>query len=186
MLDSPTLAEVFKDAKVHFTHFGKAEGPAMLSDEAAWIAMSRGMAWQFYNQQYAADIGIPILLWDARLGRYVMSILVIQVTNQKNPLAIHIDLEDKKSKFFTEHESNEMFNMRPYITLSLQLGVQMNKDLSRQRPATPTRQRMSSQQQHYTHSKLTTGQQAQRTGPPRAAKAKTWQFQVERSSAILI
>lgn len=140
MPNSPTLAEAFKDAMVHFTHFGKAKSPAMLSDEAAWIAMSRGMAWQFYIQEYAVSIGIPILLWNKPLGRYVMTILVIQVENQKKPSERHVDLEDEKHKFFTEHMSNNEYNSRPYIVMSLHLGVQTNVDSKQQSPPIPTGQ----------------------------------------------
>lgn len=39
------------------------------------------------------DMYVPVLLWDAPLGRYVMTILAFQIKNKKRKRAVCIDLE---------------------------------------------------------------------------------------------
>jgi len=41
--------EAFKDAKVNFTHFVKGGDESVITDEAAWLALSRSMAFQCAN-----------------------------------------------------------------------------------------------------------------------------------------
>jgi len=57
-----TSREAFKDAKVNFTHFVKGADESVITDEAAWLALSRCMAFQCANGQWMIDLYIPILL----------------------------------------------------------------------------------------------------------------------------
>lgn len=112
--------DAFRDAKVHFTHFAKAVDTSIVSDVAAWIAMSRGMAWQCFNRQAAIDILIPVLLWDEKLGRWSMTAVFIQIKNSSRHQSAHIDAE--KLRFFTN--GTEKANKRPYVSIALEFNVQ--------------------------------------------------------------
>jgi hypothetical protein len=112
--------EAFRDAKVHFTHFVKAADTSVVSDEAAWVAMSRGMAWQCFNQQAVIDMLVPVLLWNELLGRWSMTAIFFQIKNSSKHKQVHIDAE--KLPFFTN--GTEKANKRPYMTIVLEFGVQ--------------------------------------------------------------
>jgi hypothetical protein len=119
--NGPTFKEAFKEARMHFTHFGKASDSSALTDEAAYIAMCRGMAFICHNTQVDTDIMLPILLRNEHLSRYVMSALLIQIKNQFKLQAVHIDAE--KLHFFTPG-GGDRAESRPYVALTLHLGVQ--------------------------------------------------------------
>lgn len=118
-----TSEEAFKDARIYFSHFAKAEGSSVLKDEFAYSAMCSGFAWQCANQQQSIDILIPILLWDVKLSRYVMSALALQIKNRIRGMHVFIDLE-KNSKFFSTPPEDAIVpdRTRPYIALTMQLG----------------------------------------------------------------
>ena len=52
MDNGATFEEAFKDAKVNFTHFVKGGDPTVITDKAAWMALSRCMAFQCANGQW--------------------------------------------------------------------------------------------------------------------------------------
>lgn len=58
-----TFEEAFQGARIHFTHIVEARDACVVSDEAAWIVMSRGMTRQCSNQE-AIDILIQIIYDD--------------------------------------------------------------------------------------------------------------------------
>ena len=59
--------------KVNFIHFVKGGDTSVITDEAAWMALSRCMAFQGANGQWMIDLYITILLRDEKLSRYVVS-----------------------------------------------------------------------------------------------------------------
>jgi len=124
--NSATFKEAFADAYIHWTHFAKAGDDSVISDEAAWIAMVRGIFWQCSDQQ--ADINgiLPLLLsvLGTKLGRWVMSAVFWQIKDKTKKHAAHVDAE--KLKFFSTppKDEPEKGTRRPYIVITMQFGVQ--------------------------------------------------------------
>jgi len=118
--------EAFKDAKVNFTHFVKGGDSSIITDNAAWKALSRCMAFQCANGQWMIDLYIPILLWDEPLSRYVVSGILIQIKNRLKKQPVEIDAA--KLEFFSDlpasHPDSIRYNKRPYITIVMHLGIQ--------------------------------------------------------------
>ena len=124
--DGVTFEEAFKDAKVNFTHFVKGNDSSIITDNAAWVALSRCMAFQCANGQWMIDLYIPVLLWDEPLGRYVVSGIFIQIKNQLKKQPVEIDAT--QLEFFTDppagHVEFTRYNERPYIAIVMHLGIQ--------------------------------------------------------------
>jgi len=124
--DGVTFEEAFKDAKVNFTHFVKGNDSSIITDNAAWMALSRLMAYQCANGQWMIDLYIPVLLWDEPLGRYVVSGIFIQIKNQLKKQPVEIDAT--QLEFFTDppagHPDFTRYNERPYIAIVMHLGIQ--------------------------------------------------------------
>ena len=124
--DGVTFEEAFKDAKVNFTHFVKGNDSSVITDNAAWMALSRCMAFQCANGQWMIDLYIPVLLWDEPLGRYVVSGIFIQIKNQLKKQPAEIDAT--QLEFFTDppagHAEFTRYNERPYIAIVMHLGIQ--------------------------------------------------------------
>ena len=124
--DGATFNEAFKDAKVNFTHFVKGGDESVVADEFAWMALSRCMAFQCMDGQRMIDLYIPILLWDEKLSRYVISGIFIQIKNRLKTQPARIDVT--KVDFFTRspagHPDATRYNERPYVTVVMDLAVQ--------------------------------------------------------------
>jgi hypothetical protein len=116
-----TFEAAFTAATIRFTHFAKAGDTSVVSDHSAFVAMCRGAAWQCFNQQKDIDIIVPVLLWDDPIGRFVMSAILIQIKNRTTKQAIYVDAE--KLNFFSPG-GNNLAQTRPYIVLTMDLGVQ--------------------------------------------------------------
>lgn len=116
-----TFEAAFTAATIRFTHFAKAGDTSVVSDHSAFVAMCRGAAWQCFNQQKDIDIIVPVLLWDDPIGRFVMSAILIQIKNRTTKQAIYVDAE--KLNFFSPGGNNRA-QTRPYIVLTMDLGVQ--------------------------------------------------------------
>ncbi|TFY74641.1 hypothetical protein EWM64_g9371 [Hericium alpestre] len=127
--EGQTLREAFKGAfkgaKVRFSHFVQAYDATIVTDEAIWAALARGMAFQCYSTQAIIDIIIPLLLWDKKLGRHVVSAIFVQVKNTSKEKKPEIKVESLK--FFSEEGADEKSKTRPYITLVVNLGVHRPK-----------------------------------------------------------
>jgi hypothetical protein len=138
--DGATFKEAFKAAKVNFTHFVKGGDASVITDEIAWMALSRCMAFQCVDGQWMVDLYIPILLWDEPLGRHVVSGIFIQI---KNRLKTRPMVDVTKLEFFTHspagHPDSTRYNERPYITIVMDLGVQPGspKGLATENEANP-------------------------------------------------
>ncbi|RDB30775.1 hypothetical protein Hypma_005735 [Hypsizygus marmoreus] len=131
-----TLREAFCDAQINFTHFAKGGDSSIITDEAAWTALARCIAWQCANGQDMIDLYIPILLFDAFLGRYVVSGIFIQVKNRLRKQRVEIDIE--KLGFFSSGGTEEA-RKRPYIALIMELGIKKTKAQDRIPLLTPSK-----------------------------------------------
>ncbi|KDR73813.1 hypothetical protein GALMADRAFT_633519 [Galerina marginata CBS 339.88] len=121
--DGLPFSKAFETAKVNFTHFAKGGDSSILTDKVAWVALARCMAWQCANDQDLVDILVPILLWDEKLSRDVVSCIMIQVKNRQHKTRVVIDAD--KLGFFTSSKDSKA--PRPYITLYMELGVSGKK-----------------------------------------------------------
>ena len=117
----PTFEESFKDAYIMFTHFGKAADDWCISDEFAFMALTRNMAIACRERMKFVDLCIPIHFGkDKRLSRHNTSAILISIKDRQKAMGYidtHIDVSEMK--FFTDE-----IRQRPVIKLILQLGVQ--------------------------------------------------------------
>jgi hypothetical protein len=121
--NSVTFAEVFKDAIVRFTHFGKMADDTATTTEAMFTAFVRCMAIICCSSQDIVDLLIPILFNRREmLQESAMTGLLIQIKRRKkkgSTVAYEIDQTDLS--FFPASIVDE----RPYITFVAELGVQL-------------------------------------------------------------
>ena len=117
----PTIRESFKDAYVMFTHFGKAADDWCISDEFAFMALTRNMAIACRERMKFVDLCIPIHFGrEERLSRYNTSAIFISIKDKAKAMGYnHTHIDVGKMKFFTDETKQ-----RPVINLILQLGVQ--------------------------------------------------------------
>lgn len=110
-VNSVVFSEAFKDAVIHFTHFGKAGDDSLLNDEGAWMAFARGMAIQCANNQHTVDLCLPGLLSAGlKLSRSNMFPVWVQIKNKAKLQRVHI--EENEMKFFSTDDH------RPYVCIS--------------------------------------------------------------------
>ncbi|KAG9075046.1 hypothetical protein FRC06_010306, partial [Ceratobasidium sp. 370] len=133
--DGVTLAEsVLGKAMLNFTHWAKAGDSSVVTDEAAWIALARCLAWQCFDNQPEIDLVTPLMLppKDAKLERYTVSAIFWQIKNRNRTTRVDIDAE--RLKFFSPYSADqktsssvtaEYANSRPYLTVVLNLGVEV-------------------------------------------------------------
>ncbi|KAF8601771.1 hypothetical protein BDV93DRAFT_524526 [Ceratobasidium sp. AG-I] len=109
-------------AKVNFTHWCKAEDDSVITQEAAWVALGRHVAWQCHDQQKTVDLVIPLMLGDddgKKLGRHQVSAILVQIENRSKRGKGHLDAQ--KLGFFTTGSPEDATNPRPYLTIVLNL-----------------------------------------------------------------
>lgn len=122
-----TLEDVFKNAKVRFTHFARA-GDARDADSLfAYAAMIRGMAIQCCHQQAAIDIVIPIFMDNPSSDRKVCeeetTAILISVKNRRNASSrTKVVIDEASIGFFPPGSAAS--KPRPYITIVMELGIQ--------------------------------------------------------------
>ncbi|QRV85662.1 hypothetical protein RhiJN_13680 [Ceratobasidium sp. AG-Ba] len=131
--DGPTLADSgLGQAMLNFTHWAKAEDNCSVMDDAAWVALTRSMAWQCCDGQPDVDLVTPLMLpmKGAKLGPYTVSAIFWQIKNRATPTRVDIDAERlgffshcPRNQLLSEHISSEVVNSRPYLTIVLNLGV---------------------------------------------------------------
>ena len=120
-----TLQMAFKDAIVRFTHFGKMADDTGTTTHAMFAAFVRCMAITGWSSQETVDILIPVLRHrDEKLSESAMTGLLIQVKrrNQKGTTQKY-DIYQEKFQFFPSPAA-ETTDMRPYVTLVAEVGVQ--------------------------------------------------------------
>ncbi|KAH7890620.1 hypothetical protein F5I97DRAFT_1923094 [Phlebopus sp. FC_14] len=120
--ESHVLENAFKHA-VRFTHFVKAADDCVVKSSAMVAGFVRGSAFIGHNTQEDVDIIIPILLEKdaAAIEESVMSAMFIQVKRRKKAGTINAyNIEEKRFGFFPKEETTEL---RPYVTLVVELGV---------------------------------------------------------------
>ncbi|KAG8708105.1 hypothetical protein FRC08_000107 [Ceratobasidium sp. 394] len=136
--DGLTLAEsALGQARLNFTHWAKAGDDSVVTDEATWIALGRCLAWQCFDNQSEIDLITPLMLppgEDAKLGRYTVSAVFWQIKNRiKTP---PVDIDAERLGFFSPYSASqktpssvtaEYANSRPYLTVVLNLGVQVTE-----------------------------------------------------------
>ncbi|KAH7890628.1 hypothetical protein F5I97DRAFT_59418 [Phlebopus sp. FC_14] len=121
--ESLVLENAFKHAVVRFTHFVKAADDSVVKSSAMVAGFVRGSAFIGHNTQEDVDIIIPILLEKdaAAIDESVMSAMFIQVKRRKKAGTINAyNIEEKRFGFFPKEETTEL---RPYVTLVVELGV---------------------------------------------------------------
>ncbi|QRV97714.1 hypothetical protein RhiJN_25733 [Ceratobasidium sp. AG-Ba] len=139
-----TLADsVLGKATLNFTHWAKARDKSVVTDEAAWIALGRCLAWQCQDGQPDIDVITPLMLpcEDDKIGRYTVSAIFWQIKNRGAPTKAEIDAE--KLGFFSPFSPEnylqepsgledlsamkEFADQRPYLTIVLNLGAPIRK-----------------------------------------------------------
>lgn len=117
----PTFEESFKDAYIMFTHFVKGADDWCVSDQFAFMALTRNMAIACRERMKSVDICIPIHFGRGeKLSRKNTSAIFISIKDKEKAMgynSTHIDVS--KMGFFTGETKQ-----RPVINLILQLGVQ--------------------------------------------------------------
>ena len=117
----PTFEESFEDAYIMFTHFGKAADDWCISDQFAFMALTRNMAIACRERMKFVDLCIPIHFGkEERLSRNTTSAMFISIMDKEKAMGYsrtHIDVS--KMEFFTDKTKQ-----RPVINLILQLGAQ--------------------------------------------------------------
>jgi hypothetical protein len=138
--DRQKLRLAFKGAQVYFTHFARATDSSVVTASAAWMGMSRGIAWQCSRTQEGIDICIPVLLNPTRkdagtkLGEGTVVPLLIQVQNRNAKSRSIIDAESLG--FFPSSIVDK--GKRLYIALTMHLGAAETYPVSpRPGPSTP-------------------------------------------------
>lgn len=117
------LEDVFKDARIRFTHFTKAADDHIIDTHAMFAAFARGMAFTCRNCEGAIDFILPVLLNSAKLSSWVMTAIFFQVKRHKKAGNYHIDAA--ALKFFHQEPADKLSpDDRPYIAFVLDLGVQ--------------------------------------------------------------
>jgi hypothetical protein len=117
----PTFEESFEDAYVMVTHFGKAADDWCISDQFAFMALTRNMAIACRERMKFVDLCIPIHFGKRKpLSRNTTSTIFISIKDKEKAMGYsHTHIDVSKMKFFTD-ETKE----RPVVNLILQLGVQ--------------------------------------------------------------
>jgi hypothetical protein len=131
-MEGKPFKDVFKDARICFTHFGKMADDTGTTSAAAWAAFMRHMAIMCRNGQHTVDCIIPVLLWDSKLCEHVITGLLIQYKRQKQRGTIAgYTINQEAVNFFPmtkeecKHGSKSKSNSyRPYVSLIMELGVQ--------------------------------------------------------------
>lgn len=120
------LEDVFKDAKVRFTHFVQAGDSMPATSVFAYSALIRGMAIQFGDQKDAIDILIPIFMDSPTSDRKVCeaetTAILVSVANRSEQLARAKALGDEEAMSFFPPGSAAS-KPRPFITIQMELGV---------------------------------------------------------------
>jgi hypothetical protein len=126
-----SFKEEFKDALVCFTHFGKMADDTGISSAAAWAAFIRHMAIMCRNGQRTVDCIIPVLLRDTPLCEHVMTGVLVQIKRRiKAGSVAELSIDQAEVNFFPKtlekctHESIPT-SYRPYVSLIMELGVQV-------------------------------------------------------------
>src|ERR1700733_618720 len=119
--EGPTFEEIFKDAYVMFTHFGKAADDWCISDAFAFMALCRNMAISCREGMKFADLCIPIHFGqDTPLSRNATSAIFVSIKDKEKAMGYnHTYIDVNKMNFFTDGDK-----ARPVINLIFQLGIQ--------------------------------------------------------------
>jgi hypothetical protein len=123
---STTFATEFEDAVVRFTHFGKMADDTAVTTHAMFAAFVRCMAVICWSSQNTVDLLIPVLLMSReKLRESVMTGLLIQVKRRKaKGSIIQYEINQDALGFFPA-PIDSTADVRPYITLVAELGVQL-------------------------------------------------------------
>lgn len=134
------LKEAFKDALVCFTHFGKMADDTGITSAAAWAAFIRHMAIMCRNGQRTVDCILPVLLWDTRLCEHVMTGVLVQIKRQiKAGTVAELSIDQAEVNFFPKTlekctHGSITTSYRPYVSLIMELGVQVKPPEEAQTP----------------------------------------------------
>ncbi|TCD64687.1 hypothetical protein EIP91_003801 [Steccherinum ochraceum] len=114
----------FRDAFIRFNYFVSADS-SVLTDDAMWAGLSRGLAYKLSSRAESVDIAIPILLKDDKLNRFVVSALFVQVNFPELEHQLPFpDIDVSEFDFFTDDHprATEESKRRPYLTMVANLG----------------------------------------------------------------
>jgi hypothetical protein len=120
------FSEAFANAIVRFTHFGKMADDTGPTSSAMFAAFVRCMAIICWSSQEAVDVVIPVLLESGdKLKESTMTGMLLQIKRRKvKGSRAAYEIDQKVIGFFPPPcETYE--DVRPYITLVAELGVQL-------------------------------------------------------------
>jgi hypothetical protein len=130
-MDGISFKEVFRDARVCFTHFGQMADDTGVTSAAAWVAFVRHMGIICRHGERTVDCIIPVLMWNTRLCKHVITGILIQFKRRKKGGAVgKYSIDQADLKFFPDtpdqcvHGSTDDPSRRPYISMIMELGVQ--------------------------------------------------------------
>lgn len=129
--------DVFKNAVVNFTHWGKLGDDAALSEDGMVGLFVRGMAGICRNNAELVDWVIPVLMdRNAPLLPKNFTAFLGQTKAQKVAGSrVAYAINEKKLEFFRSTDPTQ--GMRPYITLFLELGITPTPSVLAQTPTNP-------------------------------------------------
>ena len=112
------LKDVFKDARICFTHYGKMADDTGTTTAAAWAAFIRhtGMAIMCRNDQQTVDCILPVLLcqWDTNICEHVMTGLIFSLSGGNNVvLSLQMALTKMLSNSSRKHTRNVHMGPNP-------------------------------------------------------------------------
>ena len=119
---STTFSEVFKNAVVHFTHFGKMADDSGTATYAVFVAFVRCMAFMTWSSQEVVNLLLPVLLMPREmLEESVITAVLIQVCKKKGSVNAYM-IDQKRFGFFPDCTGSTT-DQHPYVALIVELGV---------------------------------------------------------------
>jgi hypothetical protein len=116
-----SFSAVFNDAKVRFTHFGRAGGH--VSSAMAYAAFLRGMAIQCQPNQQSIDLVIPVFFGttETKVKEQNITAILISIKNRSKPTSIALVAINAENLYFFPQTPVE--KPHPYIALVMELGI---------------------------------------------------------------
>ena len=140
-----TFKEAFKDALVNFTHFTKWDDSAALTEDVALGCFIRSMAVICQHNAAAIDAFIPVLMdQTAVLDATVMTGILVRFKLRSSPgtMAAYT-IDAAKVGLFPRSSCEGEASRRPYIALTMELGVGSKPPLFTTMPVKPASKQMT-------------------------------------------
>ena len=119
----------FRNSVVRFTHFAQSDDDSGVTTAAAYAAFVRGLAVQCHPFQQSVNVAVPMLIdRSGPVEEKNMTILLISFKNRSRSLnVVNTAINVRQLGCFPDADPMEGDTeaMRPYISLVMELGVQM-------------------------------------------------------------